>query len=82
LPQRIRSDLRRPHHKLEHLRDAEEIALEAEFVGTHIAEFAGPPASGKKIRVPYSVVYDLEGKQIAALRIYGLAEGIIRQLEN
>jgi predicted ester cyclase len=62
--------------------DGEKSALEAEFVGKHIAEFAGQPASGKEIRVPYSVVYDLEGEQIAALRIYGLVEGIIRQLGN
>ena len=61
--------------------DGEKSAIEADFVGKHIAEFAGKPATGKEIRVPYSVVYDLEGEQIAALRIYGLLDGIIRQLE-
>jgi predicted ester cyclase len=50
--------------------DGEKCALEADFVGTHIAEFAGKPATGKEVRVPYSVVYDLEGQQISALRIY------------
>jgi predicted ester cyclase len=60
--------------------DGEKSAIEADFVGKHIAEFAGKPATSKEIRVPYSVVYDLEGEQIAALRIYGLLDGIIRQL--
>ena len=62
--------------------DGEKSALEADFVGKHIAEFAGKPATGKEIRVPYSVVYDLEGEQIAALRIYMSLDAIIRQLED
>jgi len=62
--------------------DGEKSALEAEFVGKHIAEFAGKPASGKEIRVPYSVVYELEREQIASLRIYGLLDGIMRQLDG
>lgn len=62
--------------------DGEKSALEADFVGTHIAEFAGIPATGKEIRVPYSVVYDLEGEQIAALRIYMSLDAITRQLEG
>lgn len=60
--------------------DGEKSAIEADFVGKHIAEFAGKPATGKEVRVPYSVVYDLEGEQIVALRIYGLLDGIIREL--
>jgi predicted ester cyclase len=62
--------------------DGERAALEADFVGRHIAEFAGKPATGKEIRVPYSVVYDLEGDQITALRIYQLMDGILHQLED
>jgi predicted ester cyclase len=62
--------------------DGERAALEADFVGRHIAEFGGIPATGKEIRVPYSVVYDLEGEQIAALRIYMSLDAIIRQLED
>jgi hypothetical protein len=62
--------------------DGEKSALEAEFIGKHIAEFAGKQASGKEICVPYSVVYELEGEQIAVLRIYGLLDGIIQQLES
>ena len=62
--------------------DGERSALEADFVGRHIAEFAGRPATGKEIRVPYSVVYDLEGEQIAELRIYMSMDAIIRQLQD
>jgi steroid delta-isomerase-like uncharacterized protein len=45
-------------------------AIEAVFVGTHIAEFAGVPATGREVRVPYSVFYDIGGGSIRALRIY------------
>jgi predicted ester cyclase len=62
--------------------DGEKSALEADFVGKHIAEFAGKPATGKEIRVPYSVIYELEGQQISALRIYMSLDAIIRQLED
>jgi predicted ester cyclase len=62
--------------------DGERSALEADFVGTHVAEFAGKPATGKEIRVPYSVVYELEGEHIKALRIYLSLDAIIRQLED
>src|SRR5438067_6305664 len=53
--------------------DGSRAALEADFVGRHIAEFAGVAGTGRDIRVPYSVHYDLEGSRIKALRIYGLA---------
>jgi predicted ester cyclase len=62
--------------------DGERAALEADFVGRHVAEFAGKPATGKEIRVPYSVVYELEGEQITALRIYMSMDEIVRQLED
>jgi predicted ester cyclase len=60
--------------------DGEKSAVEADFVGKHIAEFAGKPATGKEIRVPYSVVYDLEGDCITALRIYMPMDELVRQL--
>lgn len=44
--------------------------LEAVFVGTHIAEFAGVPATGAAVRLPYSVFYDVAGGAIVALRAY------------
>jgi predicted ester cyclase len=34
-------------------------AMEAVFIGTHTGEFAGIPASGKAVAVPYAVFYEL-----------------------
>jgi steroid delta-isomerase-like uncharacterized protein len=50
------------------------------FVGTHTGEFAGIPATGRSVRVPYTVFYDLADGQIAALRILGFASGLVAQL--
>jgi steroid delta-isomerase-like uncharacterized protein len=44
--------------------------LEADFVGTHIGDFAGVPATRKAVRVPLCVVYDLKGDQITRGRVY------------
>lgn len=44
--------------------------LEADFVGKHIGEFAGVPATGKDVRVPLCVVYDVENDQIKRGRVY------------
>jgi steroid delta-isomerase-like uncharacterized protein len=56
-------------------------ALEADFVGTHIAEFAGIPATGSDIRVPYCVAYDLGDAGITALRGYFPVSQIVAQLQ-
>jgi predicted ester cyclase len=50
--------------------DADRAAIEADFVGTHIGEFAGVVATGRAVRVPYTVLYDLRGDRISAFRIY------------
>jgi predicted ester cyclase len=55
-------------------------ALEAEFVARHIGEFGGIPPTGRAVRVPYSVHYDLDNGRIKALRIYGLASDLLRAL--
>ena len=55
--------------------------LEADFVGTHIAEFAGIPATGAKVRVPYCVAYDIEGDHITALRGYLPLGVLVGQLQ-
>ena len=44
--------------------------LEAEFHGTHIGEFAGISATGKEVRVPLVVSYDVVDDRIVAARIY------------
>src|SRR5215831_18865537 len=33
--------------------DGERAAIEADFVGRHVGTFAGKPATGKEVRVPY-----------------------------
>jgi len=40
------------------------------------------PATGRQVRVPYPVVYDLRADQISALRIYFLMSVLIEQLTN
>ena len=58
----------------------QQAALEADFVGTHIGEFVGMPATGRSVTVPYCVVYDLREDKIAALRIYMPMELFSQQL--
>jgi predicted ester cyclase len=62
------------------LTDQHKAAIEADFAGTHTGEFAGIPATGRAVRVPYSVVYDLRGDRISALRIYFPMNLLIDQL--
>ena len=63
------------------LAEAGKAAVEADFVGRHIGDFAGVPPTGNDVRVPYSVVYDLEGGRIKALRIHMSMERILSQLQ-
>jgi predicted ester cyclase len=39
-------------------------------VGTHLGEFAGVPATGRQVRVPLAVAYDLEAGRITRGRVY------------
>ena len=55
-------------------------AIEADFVGTHTGEFAGIQPTGRAVRVPYSVVYDLRGDKISGLRIYFPMSLLVEQL--
>ena len=43
---------------------------EGDFIGKHVGEFAGIPATGKDVRVPLCVVYDLQNDQIKRARVY------------
>ncbi len=54
--------------------------FEADFVGTHTGEFAGIPATHRKVRVPLCVVYDLEGGKIKRGRVYLEMPVLLRQL--
>ena len=57
-------------------------AIEAVFVGTHTAEFAGVPATGAAVSLPYSVSYDVAGGKIEALRAYFPIMALIQQLKD
>lgn len=56
--------------------------LEAEFVGTHVGEFEGVSATGRAVRVPYAVAYDLEDGKITSLRLYFPLELLPRQING
>ena len=62
------------------LADTGKAAIEADFAGTHTGEFAGIAPTGRDVRVPYSVIYDLRDDQISALRIYFPMNLLIEQL--
>jgi len=64
------------------LADDGKAAIEADFVGTHTGEFAGIQPTGRTVRVPYSVVYDLRGDHISAVRIYFPMSTLTEQLTN
>ena len=53
---------------------------EGELVGKHIGEFAGIPATGKSVRVPLCVVYDLENDKIKRGRVYFETPVLLQQL--
>ena len=54
--------------------------VEGDFVGKHIGEFAGIPATGKDVKAPLCVVYDLENDQITQGRVYFEMPALMQQL--
>ncbi len=57
-------------------------ALEATFVGKHIAEFAGVGATGADVRLPYSVFYEIEAGKVTELRAYFPITSLVAQLTS
>jgi steroid delta-isomerase-like uncharacterized protein len=53
---------------------------EGVFVGKHIGEFAGIPATGKDVSVPLCVIYDLENDRIKHGRVYFEMPMLMQQL--
>jgi len=53
---------------------------EGDFVGKHIGEFMGIPATNKDVRVPLCVVYDVAGERITEGRVYFEAPALLAQL--
>jgi predicted ester cyclase len=60
--------------------DEDKAAIEADFVGTHTGEFAGVQPTGRAVRAPYSVFYDLRDNQISTLRIYFPMSLLVEQI--
>lgn len=56
--------------------------LEAVFAGKHVSEFAGIPATGAEVRLPYAVFYDVDGGSIIALRAYFPIAALMRELQE
>ncbi len=56
--------------------------MEADFVGKHIGEFAGVPATNRQVRVPLCVVYDLANDRITRGRIYFEIPALLKQLQG
>jgi predicted ester cyclase len=56
--------------------------LEANFIGKHIGEFAGIPATNKSVNVPLCVTYDLENGLVKVARVYMLASAMMQQLNS
>jgi hypothetical protein len=55
--------------------------LEAVVVGTHTGEFAGIAATGRAVRVPLAVSYELENGLIKRARIYLLVNVLLNQIQ-
>jgi predicted ester cyclase len=53
---------------------------EGSFVGRHTGDFMGIPPTGKEVRVPLCVVYDVRGGKISAGRVYFEVPALMAQL--
>jgi steroid delta-isomerase-like uncharacterized protein len=56
--------------------------LEALVVGTHIGEYRGVPGSGKAVRVPLCVSYEVEDDGIKQARIYLMESVLLEQISG
>lgn len=56
--------------------------LEMDFVGKHIGEFAGIQPTGKQVKFPITIVYDLENGLIKQARVYMLMDVMMKQLTS
>ena len=53
-----------------HVLTEDKCVIEFDFIGKHIGEFAGIPATNKQVKSPVCVTYDLEDGRIKEARIY------------
>ncbi len=60
--------------------DEKKAVVETAFIGKHVGDFAGIYATGKDVRVPLCVVYDLVNNQIKRSRVYFEIPALMQQL--
>lgn len=60
--------------------DENHATWEGSFVGRHTGDFMGIQQTGKDVRVPLCVVYDLEDGKISAGRVYFEVPALLAQL--
>lgn len=60
--------------------DGASAVLEVTFVGTHQGEFAGVPATGREVRVPMVVLYDLADGKVTGGRIHFSVASFLAQV--
>ncbi|MDQ3946989.1 MAG: ester cyclase [Actinomycetota bacterium] len=58
----------------------DQAAAELVFHANHIGDFAGIPATGKSVSIPFSVFYDLAGGKVASIRVYQLLGALLSEL--
>jgi len=56
--------------------------IEGFFTGKHIGDFAGVPATGKIVTLPFCISYTLENGLIKEARIYSPGDLLLRQLQD
>lgn len=56
--------------------------LEAVVVGSHTGEFAGIAASGRSVRVPIAVSYEVKDGLISSARIYLMVNVLVSQISG
>ncbi len=62
--------------------DGDRAVLEATFVGTHKGDFAGVPPTGREVRVPLAVIYDMKDGMITRGRIYFEVPAFLAQVRT
>ena len=62
--------------------ETDRVMIEAEFAGKHTGEFAGISPTGRMVRLPYAVAYDLGADSISAVRLYLPLDALVRQLRD
>lgn len=60
----------------------QQVAVEAEFFGTHVREFAGLRPTSKSVTAEYVLAYDVEDGCIVAIRAYWNLDALVQQIRG